>query len=113
MTRNGLWARRILFALFVLHGLTLAYAVASGLAPEPDPITIVLALLNAAALAGLATRTRFGWFVALGFVAVCIARYAWTLGADDVGSLATVLAIAAAVLCITDPAFRREHDIAV
>src|SRR5688500_813374 len=113
MIRNGVWARRILFVLFLIHGVTLAWAVTSGIAPDTGIPTILLALLNAAALAGIATRTRFGWFLALCFIAACVGRNALTLGVDDFGGLLTVLAMAAAVLCLTDPAFRREPDIAV
>jgi len=113
MIRKGHWARRILFTLFLVHGMALVWAITSGLAPSPDVLTIVFGVLNVGALVGLATRTRFAWFAALCFVAACVARYSWTIGVDDLGGLATVLAMAAAVLCVTDPGFRREHDIAV
>ncbi len=113
MLRKAHWARRILFVLFLVHGLALAWAIAGGLIPEPDTLTIVLALLNAGALVGITTRTRFGWFAALSFIAACVARYSWTLGVEDFGGLATVLGMGAAVLCVTDPGFRREHKIAV
>lgn len=113
MVRKGVWARRILFILFLVHGVTLAWAIVTGIAADVSVPTIVLALLNAAAIAGIATRTRFGWFLALCFIAACVGRNALTLGVEDFGGLVTVLAMAAAVLCLTDPGFRREHDIAV
>lgn len=101
------WARRILLALCAAHAGALLLS-----ASETMGIGFFLLLaLNALAIAGLATRTRAGWVAALFCILVAAVRLT---GADTDGSggLMILLAVAAAVFCVTAPSLRREHGIA-
>lgn len=100
-------ARWILIGLFVLHGLL----VVTSLTRAFEATTAMLALLNLAAIAGMATKSRAGWGFAAVFVIVAVGRYAMTGTFVDFGGLVLVVGIAAAVLSLTDPALRREHGI--
>jgi hypothetical protein len=100
-------ARWILIGLFVLHGLL----VVTSLTHAFEATTAMLALLNLAAIAGMVTKSRAGWGFAAMFVVVAVGRYAMTGTFVDFSGLVLVVGIAAAVLCVTDPALRREHGI--
>lgn len=107
------WARILLMGLFCIHAVALGSAMVLATPDLPVPsMTWLFAALNAVALAGLASRTRLGFFVALGFVVAAVARYAWLLQIEDADYPGLIVGIAAAVFCLTDPALRREHGIA-
>jgi hypothetical protein len=106
-------ARKILVALLFAHAVSLTVAFfATGFHPVENLPACALAALNAVALAGVASKTRAGWFAAMVFVFAAVGQYAFTLAQNDATGLFLVLGISAAVLCLTDPGFRREHDIA-
>ena len=106
-------ARKILLSLFAAHALILLVALqAAGFKFDENFTLTGLLALNALAVAGIATRTRPGWFVAMVFVAAAVGHYAFHLGVDGASGLLTIVGIAGAVLCVTDPALRREHGIA-
>jgi len=97
----------------VLLGLSAAHAAAliytSVGAPASIDVWLLLAL-NALAIAGLVTRTRAGWVAALLCVLGAGVRWAST-GVDETAGLLALLAVTAAVFCVTDPSLRREHGI--
>ena len=106
------WARVVLMALFVAHGTALLIAVVRATPDVPLPaMTFLFGALNALALAGVATRTRAGFWVALAFVVAAVARYAWLLQIEEADYPGLIVGIAAAVFCLTDPALRREHGL--
>lgn len=110
---RGIWARRILISLFSAHGAALLFQAWSGnLDIGADYLLAVLGFLNLSALAGLASRTRIGWFLALVFVSAAVGRYAWTMGLEGVSGLLLLCGIAAAILCVTDENLRAEHGVA-
>lgn len=104
--------RRLLVGLFLGHAALLATLVrTTGFELPRDSMLVGLFLLNIGGIAGLASRNRAGWFLALVFVAAAVGRYAFTLGLDTASGFLVLVGIAAAVLCITDPGLRREHGI--
>lgn len=104
------WARRVLLALCAAHaGALVLFSASAGIGIG---FWLLLAL-NALAIAGLLTRTPAGWVAAL--LCILVAAVRWTgagTGLDDQGGLMPILAVAAAVFCITAPSLRREHGIA-
>lgn len=105
--------RRLLVGLFIGHAALLAGLLReTGLEFPRDWMLVVLAALNCAGIAGIASRSRMGWFLALVFVAAAVGRYAFTLGLETTSGFVVLVGIATAVLCITDPGLRREHGIA-
>lgn len=104
--------RRLLVGLFLGHAALLATLIrTTGLELPRDSMLAGLFVLNVAGIAGLASRNRTGWFLALLFVTAAVGRYAFTLGLDTTSGFLVLVGIAAAVLCITDPGLRREHGI--
>ena len=104
-------ARKALVVLCAAHGVTLVGTALNAPSPAGFGGLAGLALLNVLALAGLATRSRLGWWVACLFVLVAAVR--WTFGEiDGGGGLLVFLGIAAGVFFVTDPSLRREHGIA-
>jgi len=102
------WARRILLALCLGHaGALVLFSTDPGVG---FGFWLLLAL-NALAIAGLVTRTPAGWVAALLCILVAAARWTGT-GIDESGGLMILLAVAAAIFCITAPSIRREHGIA-
>ena len=107
-TRKGSRARKVLLALCAAHAAALLMSFFQSPVAPSVPGFLMLAALNALAIAGLTRRTRAGWYLVLLFVFAAGAR--WTGGAlDGAYSLFALLAIAAGVFCITDPELRREH----
>jgi hypothetical protein len=102
------WARRVLLGLSAAHAVALFYTSVGG--PLGLDVGFLL-LLNALAIAGLVTRTRAGWVAALLCVLVAGVRWA-SIGVDETAGLLALLAVTAAVFCVTDPSLRREHGIA-
>lgn len=101
------WARRVLLALCAAHAGALLLSASGDMG---GGFWLFLAL-NALAIAGLVTRTRAGWVAALLCILIAAAR--WTgAGIDESGGLMVLLAVAAAIFCITAPSLRREHGIA-
>jgi hypothetical protein len=105
------WARWFLLALSGVHAVVLLLSAHSSPTWELGPSFWALLALNAAAIAGLVTRTRLGWVAALLCVLGAGARWGG-VGIDQPGGLLALLAIAFAVFCVTDQALRREHDLA-
>lgn len=109
---RGIWARRILISLFSAHGSALVFQAWSGqLDLGTDYLLAILGFLNLAALVGLASRTRIGWFFSLVFVSAAVGRYAWTLGLEGFPGLLLLCGIAAAILAVTDEKLRAEHGL--
>lgn len=106
-------ARKILISLFAVHAVLLLVALqAAGFKLDENFTLEGLLALNLVGLAGVGTRSRFGWFAALVFLAAAIGHYAFNLGVEGASGLLMLLGIAGAVLCVTDPGLRREHGIA-
>lgn len=102
------WPRRVLLGLSAAHAAALIY---SSIDTSPGLDLWLLLALNALAIAGLVTRTRIGWVAALLCVLGAGVRWA-SSGVDETAGLVALLAVTAAVFCVTDPALRREHGVA-
>lgn len=112
VAQNGRsWARLFLLVLSAVHAVVLVLGAHATPTWELGPSFWALVALNALAIAGLATRTRVGWVAALLCVLGAAANWGVT-GVDQPSGLFALLAVAAAVFCVTDPSLRREHGLA-